>query len=330
MDFPKPFRRVSTKSLPNDLIIEVFLRTDLPTVARCRCISRYWRDILQSDAFLSQYSQVCYAMQPSLLLHVWFSQWNGNSESLFRICSSSGKRLYFPPLPNIRSCVDVSIVGNQHGNLCISYINEAGKLELLVWNVLTGAKRLIPGPPNDGFPVFLPTLSFAHIPGFVHYSIVHTFRKRLDDQFFMYQVYSSQNHTWSPTRGSLGQVYRLGSASVTLNGVIYWINFSGQSDDTPESIISFCVANREFNILNLPPNYHSICRSLILYEDRIALLYLPANTNNYTASIVSLRKKFDDKLSWRVELKLKCVRSHDVPKCFVDRDLISVTEEGQE
>ncbi|MED6206261.1 hypothetical protein PIB30_024987 [Stylosanthes scabra] len=160
----KPSFGNQRRVLPNDLIIEVFLGSDPRMVARCRFLSREWKDILESEPFLLQHSLICFVMQPSFLLHVWLSQWIGCSDSIFRICPNTGKQLYFPPLPCLKNCVDISIVGIQHGNICLSYIRENDIFELLVWNVLTRATRLIAGPPNDGFQVLHPTISFAHVP----------------------------------------------------------------------------------------------------------------------------------------------------------------------
>ncbi|MED6157734.1 hypothetical protein PIB30_026130 [Stylosanthes scabra] len=330
MTSPKSCNSRGERVLPNELITEVFLRSDACLVARCRCLSREWKDILQGEAFLLEHSQRCFAMQPSCLLHAWLPQRIACTETILRICPSTGNQLYFPSLAFLKNCVDITIVGIQHGSIYFMYSRADGTFELLVWNIFTKAKRFIPGPPNDGFLVLLPTISYAHVPGTVQYSIVFTFRKSMHDQFLMYQIYSSDDHKWSTTRGIIGNIFRLSLHSVILNGIIYWINYSNEVDDSADSIISFCTATRTFDKLNLPPNYHSTCDSLILYEDRIALLYLLATSNNFVASILSLRKNNHAKLSWRVDLKLKCLRVHDIPRCFIGGDLISVTEDDQD
>ncbi|MED6178850.1 hypothetical protein PIB30_111414, partial [Stylosanthes scabra] len=206
-------------NIPNDLLIDIWLRCDPQTIGKCRCVSREWKEILEGEPFLLQQQEIYSSMQPSFLLHIWFSQWHGNNDSFIRIASDSGKRLYLPPLYKLRNYTNIHIVGSQNGLLCLSYTDVAGTFGLLVWNALTGAIRTIPRPPKDGFPVLLPTLSFVHIPGTANYCVVHTYRKRLHDEFLMYQMYSSEVHQWSRTRGCNGKIHRLGPQSVSLDGV---------------------------------------------------------------------------------------------------------------
>ncbi|MED6133495.1 hypothetical protein PIB30_028676 [Stylosanthes scabra] len=197
----------------------------------------------------------------------------------------------------------------------------------LVWNAITGAIRTIPGPPSDGFPILLPTLSFVHIPSTSHYCIVHTYRKRHNDDFLMYQMSSSQLHRWSRTRGCLGKIHRLGPNSVVLDGVVYWINHSHEETHSPESIISFSVVKRIFNIFNIPPDLHPTCHSLIAYEGRIAVVYVQDEANNQIMSIVSLRQRSNDRQSWRIEMKIKNVHAPERPHFFEGGNLISVTDD---
>ncbi|MED6195904.1 hypothetical protein PIB30_042229 [Stylosanthes scabra] len=316
--------------LPTDLVIKILLRTDTPTIGRCRCVSNEWNQILTSEAFLSKHHNLCSTLQSSFLFHVWFSQWHGSPNAFFRICSNTGQPLYFPLLPHLRNCVDVNIIGNQKGNLCISYKDEDKKVKILIWNVLTSQKRLVPGPPNDGFQVLLCTLSFTYVPGTVHYYIIHTYRSRLDNEFLIYQLYSSEDHKWSRTKGCAGDIYKLGPGSIALNGEVYWINYSATANNIPESIISYLVVSRRWNVLNLPPNYHSVCHSLLEHQGRVALLYLPAHTNDHTMSIVSLRENLNGTLSWRVVVKIPGLQPHDMPRFLDHQDIISLIEAGEQ
>ncbi|MED6143694.1 hypothetical protein PIB30_008336 [Stylosanthes scabra] len=162
--------------LPTDLLIEILLRTDAPTIGRSRCVSHEWNQILRSEAFLNKHHKLCSAVQPSFLLHVWYFEWGGASNAFFRLC------------PNT---------------------DEEKNLKILIWNVLTGKKRVIPGPPNDGL-----------------------------------QLYSSEDQKWSRTKGCAGEFYKLSPRIIALNGEVYWINYSATNENLPELIICYSVVSK--------------------------------------------------------------------------------------
>ncbi|MED6217504.1 hypothetical protein PIB30_018314 [Stylosanthes scabra] len=195
------------------------------------------------------------------------------------------------------------------------------------------------GNPNAFFRIcakigqrlYFPLL--PHLPDCVDVNIIGNQNGnmgKLDNEFLMFQLYSSEDQKWSRTTGCARDFYRLGLESLTLNGEVYWIKYSATGNNLPESIICYSVVSKIWNVLNLTPNYHSVCHSLIEYQGRIALLYLPGDTNDHTLSIVSLREKIDSTLSWRVEVKIPGLEPHDMPKFLDHQDIISLAEVGDQ
>ncbi|MED6223109.1 hypothetical protein PIB30_070804 [Stylosanthes scabra] len=179
-------------NLPDDLIVEILCRSDSATIGRARALSSKWNHILTSFEFLQKSYKCNLERQHSLLMHVFFPNWTGDRNSMIRVDSRTGNRLFCTLPPEVHRCQNMEVVGIENGIVCIAYNMHGESKHILIWNMLTQSSKII--PPADHFDYTTTqhhVLALAYIPQTTTYCIVHAFKHNLFDGLLFYTVYNS-------------------------------------------------------------------------------------------------------------------------------------------
>ncbi|RYR33953.1 hypothetical protein Ahy_A10g048650 [Arachis hypogaea] len=314
--------KLAIPSLPKDLIIYILCKTDPATVCRCKLLSHDWRKTLSAFEFVSKYYQLFSKAHPSILIH--------GKNCFIRLDPKRGNRLFFPLLAELGDADKLMVIGIENGNICLSYNMLQHEAKIIVWNAFTGSKRQILPPKFLGFKVFFPAFAFAYFPKSMHYCILHTFKRNLQEDFIFYSVYSFEDQQWTKISASEGMRGKVGPDYVAENGQIFLIHFTGEDYQFADSILIYSIIKKTFYILPIRDRYRSKCQFLLRYQGFFSFLSHPKDENNYTICIWSIINTKDECFKWKSTLKLKGLSTYDNPKLFVDNDLISLVDDTKQ
>ncbi|CAN6916304.1 unnamed protein product, partial [Brassica oleracea] len=127
-------REGSALPIPTDLIIEIFSRLSLKSIAICRCVSKLWASILRlpdfTDLFLTKSSArtVSVKFVVVVLSMVWFVL-EGERETVLFICNPSTRQvLHLPKVktsrPVVRSMFGYDPIHKQFKVLCMTRLSD--------------------------------------------------------------------------------------------------------------------------------------------------------------------------------------------------------------
>ncbi|XP_015582078.2 F-box protein CPR1 [Ricinus communis] len=100
--------------IPRDLLIEILIQCQIPTILRCRCVSKQWRALIDDPQFIKQHTD--YAIQTNAS-RIFFNELFGN------LCSSPLDTLEIRNVPIISQVQPVSLVGSCNGLLCLRNVD---------------------------------------------------------------------------------------------------------------------------------------------------------------------------------------------------------------
>ncbi|XP_057734594.1 uncharacterized protein LOC130950047 [Arachis stenosperma] len=128
--------------------------------------------------------------------------------------------------------------------------------------------------------------------------------------------------------GCHGVIGKISPEYVSLDGHLYWINCSADQSSVPESIVIFSIITREINILPIPVQFRSHCHKILSYQEKVCFISYPGSVDNCRVSMWSIERRRNDSFSWKGRLKLQGVKIYDHPRLFIDKDLITLTDES--
>ncbi|MED6178831.1 hypothetical protein PIB30_111250, partial [Stylosanthes scabra] len=269
-------------NLPDDLIVEILYRSNPAIVGRSRAMSHKWKHILTSFEFLQKSYTCNLERQHSLLIHVFFPNWTGNMNSIIRVDSNKGNRLFCTLPPEVHDCQNMDIVGIENGIVCLAYNMHGESKQILIWNMLTQSSKIIPPPDHFDYSTSRHhVLALTYIPRTTTYCIVHAFKQNFDNGLLFYTVYSSATETWSEFVALEGNLTRLGSEYISINGEVSWINYSGDTYQSPESVITYSVLGKAWKRLIIPGNCKIGASKLLHFEGKVSLASYPTAKDQY-------------------------------------------------
>ncbi|XP_041016641.1 F-box/kelch-repeat protein At3g06240-like [Juglans microcarpa x Juglans regia] len=130
---------MSTKYLPENVIVEILLRLPVKSLVRFRCVSKRWRSLISDPRFAkSQFSQASERSQRLLI--------SSRSEILsldYNAPFGDSSTLREHVVPSLRRGRHVRIVGSCNGLVCVAVHRHKG---FRIWNPSTGDVRKLPDP----------------------------------------------------------------------------------------------------------------------------------------------------------------------------------------
>ncbi|CAI9104309.1 OLC1v1002952C1 [Oldenlandia corymbosa var. corymbosa] len=268
---------MSDNHIPDNLIAEVLLRLPFDSLIRFRCVSKSWRNLIDSPFFIEMHSKIFqlisqrnrtdsadnkFVFLGGTLFYTFnsVSKFDGGS---YRAITRELKR---PPL-EFRSG-ELKIVGSSNGIICLWNIWTD---ELALWNPWIQHYYSLPAPPyeftkksriprnvafgydhvNDDFKVVKWHLSSVRI----------SFSSNVLPKSRLYGicVYSLKLNSWRRIQSSLSfelpdyQIFFLPADCVLVNGALHWlvIDFTGVFENL---IVRFDLGSEEFHKMSVGPS----------------------------------------------------------------------------
>lgn len=236
--------KCSSFRLPEDVMIDIFLRLEVKNLARLRCVCKSWNTLLTSKTFVEIHlNQSMRNPRPLLFRH-------GISPSYLGFYSTKCKEFEDLCDPPFRTqLADLDVVGSCNGVLCFCS-NGSDRSLIYLWNPLIKKYITLPRPSlNPRYLGFGVNSVSGHLDDFK----VVTISANADAE-----VYSLRSNSWKNIAYGFPRSIEINrshiNSSVFLNGSVHWCaRFSCYHDNScPWLIVSFDFAKEIFQTVMMP------------------------------------------------------------------------------
>ncbi|CAK9141009.1 unnamed protein product, partial [Ilex paraguariensis] len=266
--------------LAEDVLIEILSRMSVKSLLQFRCVCKFWKNLIDSPAFISVHLQHNNENKDNARLVVYY---HNELRDMGDIVLFPDKTLTVPTYHNMGISFPVfnRLGGPINGVFCLCDKSK----RIALWNPATRAFRSLPLLrtklfPRDWFPRHC-GFGFGLDPTSDDYKVVwiRTFDDRNTDKWgplmdpIHVAVYTLSTDSWKDFKGDAPDCLRFLIDSCFdsyLNGVYYW-----WSKSVYRKLVSFDMGKEEFKEIQGPPDLHqdSECEILTLYNGSIALIY---------------------------------------------------------
>ncbi|XP_057739728.1 uncharacterized protein LOC130956751 [Arachis stenosperma] len=123
---------------PDDILLEIFRRSEPKTVVRCRALGKVWNEILSEYSFMKENTFATKGKHLNLLLQVGLAAWVYSPDNISMIDCVSGAVIPCQLPVEIDQSGWWSVIGSKNGMLCLRYSINGFNSEVLVWNLMSG------------------------------------------------------------------------------------------------------------------------------------------------------------------------------------------------
>ncbi|KAL0743290.1 hypothetical protein Bca4012_084803 [Brassica carinata] len=250
--------------LSEELAVEILARLTIKDLARFRCVSKTWRDVINSRGFSERYRDVSPVKFVSFYDKGFYLL---DVEDKHRPVIETPRKLDFPL--DHQSMIDESTcVLHCDGTLCVTLKNHT----LLVWHPSSNRIKIV---PNPGIYRDSNILGFGYDPVSNDYKIV-TFIDQTDSSTS--QVFEFRTGSWREgVRVPYPDWYYREKVGTFLDRYLYWIAYRSNVD---RFILCFNLSTNEFRKLPLPVYNQSVtCSWLGVTTQKLCVTdYAPRET----------------------------------------------------
>lgn len=287
--------------IPAEVIADILSRLPVPSLLRCRSISKSWRSLIDSHHFITLH------LNKSLTFK---SNTNNNHLNLILRHDSE---LYHVDFPSLSAAVQlnhplmcysnrITLLGSCNGLLCICNVAD----DIAVWNPSLRKHRILPYLPTPRRPDPDTTLFAARVHGFGFdpfagdYKLVRiSYFVDLHDRTFDSQVrlYSSRTNTWKTLPSMPYALCCALTMGVFVDHALHWVVTRKLEPNQPDLIVAFDLRLEIFVEVPLP----ELGIGSLSFEIDVALLGgCLCMVVNYQNSVVDVwvMKEYGSKDSW--------------------------------
>ncbi|MED6143442.1 hypothetical protein PIB30_006394 [Stylosanthes scabra] len=269
------------------MCLEIFKRCDAKTLDNVRATSRFWKQTLNSYEFVSEVSEAWKSKGCSFIAHFGFNnKLNSSMDSVMNMDDVYGiaSKIELPILTPGNGWYQ--IIGLENGIFCFHFCSVGHRSYLLAWNPAAGSTKLIPDPPKHYCTKCAFLYTFAYFPNSLHYGIVHLYKKKQRQKTWRLTMYSSAEQNWVVNMTCPDHVRTLDPNYVSLDGVIYWINWRDHDEDMiPTFIVSFSMLSHKFGQILLPAEVRANYHGLFIHHDKLCVGALNYDFETYSYNI---------------------------------------------
>ncbi|KAL4394740.1 hypothetical protein HN51_022636 [Arachis hypogaea] len=233
----KPVKAVKTemKELPQEVMVEIFLRLPVKSLLRFKCVCKHWLSLISDPNFAKHHFQrSSLNLTHKILYTLHFVAWSWDFNAPF-VDHSALSRIQLP-LAFVPANINwMRMVGSCRGFLLVALNDNILLNDLIIWNPSTGSCKRVPQPPTwDNKFAFL--CGFGYDVSTDDYIIVQVSYKNweayLDDEVIIFETFSVKSNSWkivdvhglnctyTNLRNDDVDTPRVGSF---LNGYIHWL-----------------------------------------------------------------------------------------------------------
>ncbi|CAN1156127.1 F-box/kelch-repeat protein At3g06240 [Linum perenne] len=275
------------KEFPEDIIVDIMSRLPVKPIVRFKCACKAWYKLFSQPFFIQMhFNRAISSGENSCLLlrHIApeekeSSQWNKKRRELFVKAWEQGnedvslrkkrrfeenfslrskttfEQLSKPQLPTRWRRSFTTIVGSNHGTVCIAETNEFDHKkceDVALWNPATGESRLLPKLANGRSSCFTAALGFTFNPDINDYQVVSIVLPNSEPEFEA-QVLSVSTNQWRSVDAEILKGTCLDFVSkANLGGILHWLAFKMEGDLFDDFIVWLDTTKDKFGVIEYP------------------------------------------------------------------------------
>ncbi|MED6140644.1 hypothetical protein PIB30_095230, partial [Stylosanthes scabra] len=240
----------------------IFTKLDPKNAAKCRALNRWWHCRLMTPLFAKHNFRENRSKHINVICGIGAPPARDNSKSFVRADVDTKEELNVEFPIEIRGVWNYSMIGSDHGIICLKFERAWLIFGIMIWNPLTRQRHYCNDESRKHLTHAVSTLAFGHIFDTLDYAIVHVFKKVFHEDTLSWSLYSNRARNWDCTGSFESSVQKLGPSYVVERGVIYWIGWASVAISKPKSIITFNLNQRKFREVDVPNrakrSYHSL------------------------------------------------------------------------
>lgn len=305
--------------LPDDVMMDIFLRLETKSLAQLRCVCKSWNSLITSQSFVEFHlNQSMRNPRPLLFRH-------GVSPSHIGFYSTKSQE--FENLPDPPFCTelaDLDVVGSCNGMLCLCS-NGSDRSLIYLWNPLIKKYITLPKPSNNprylGFGV---NSMSGHLDDFKVVTIYANANA---------EVYSLRSNSWKNIEDGFPRSVEINcshiNSSVFVKGSVHWCARLSCyfKNDCPWLIVSFDFAKEEFHKVKFPEDMSTIDADKYLNVLDGYLCVFATVPGTFRAYELWVMKKYGVSESWTKLYKIDKPQSIWWPLGFTTRGKIFIRGE---
>ncbi|MED6152090.1 hypothetical protein PIB30_088670 [Stylosanthes scabra] len=296
-------------TLCDDLLWAIFMGSDPRVAARCRSLSKHWEHVLLSDKFILENFKANRERKQSVIVGIGYPPTNQKSHWFVRIDAKSGEQIPLNIPANINIFGYYSMIGSDHGNLCIRVTESGINSRLLIWNPLTDESTWVAdkGWKKRNYAVALN--AFSYMVDSTDYRIIRVWKGQVEQRQLSWCVYKSEQEAWCENDGS-----------------IFWIGWGGQDFTEPKVILYFSLGEMELYEGKIPTNAVSENNALLQINNRAS--FITHREVGFSREVVvwQLHREGHDTLVWERMFKVRGFAFPFTPTILVGSSIISILE----
>ncbi|MBA0842037.1 hypothetical protein Goarm_001886 [Gossypium armourianum] len=320
--------------LPRELFLEILLRLPAESLMRCKYVCKYWHSLITNPKFIQLHLNYNYNNNVCVLLKRCLVTCLGQKENLLSLVCGNGFSFenLDVDLSLYRKEPCLQLLGHCDGIICLSNYRDY----ILLCNPATRESMVLPESCLPCYPWIRNLISQTTGLGFGYDAKSHCFkvvrivsyweelRGSNVPHFSRAEVYSMGTDSWKEINVTVPAHVRYSPCFETyFNGAFHWY---AMDDNGNEVILSFNMqGNEEFQVIPMPSfismHDHSICRSLLVWNDCIALVIYPERGIEKSFEIFVM-KEYGVKESWTNVLTIGPLTRVERPLVFRKNDEI--------
>ncbi|XLR27586.1 hypothetical protein HN51_040889 [Arachis hypogaea] len=212
----------------DDILMEIFTRTDPKTAATCRAASTTWRVRLSSDKFRRDNTIANIGKHQKVLLQIGDQETYCSRVYFCLVDCLDGGRVPAPMPEQLGHHGWWSVIGSDCGMICVRYSRAGFDTGLMVWNPLMRVARQLDDPADTLWKQAVNRYAFCYGAGAKNYYVVHISKRHLRNRFLYCNVFNSADGFWKHEYINDLRLSHLGASSVFHLGKALWVNWGGR------------------------------------------------------------------------------------------------------
>ncbi|MED6191937.1 hypothetical protein PIB30_005416 [Stylosanthes scabra] len=188
-----------------------------------------------------------------------------------------------------------------------------------------GSTKLIHDPPRHYCTKCAFLYTFAYFPNSVNYGIVHLYKRKLQQKTWTLTLYLSVEQNWVLNVSCPEYVRTLDPNYVSLDGVMYWMNWRENGRDMSPTFISFSMFTFKFGQIFIPPEAAANYHGLLINGGKLCLGAVNYDHEKYSCTMWEIGS-LDETPTWNKLLTYDGYGHPYLPALFIDGDIIQLED----
>ncbi|MED6146563.1 hypothetical protein PIB30_035565 [Stylosanthes scabra] len=325
MSDPPP-RNFDLPHIEDDLLWKILVKAEPKVAARCQLLSTAWNFKLQSSLFLMENFHANRNRTRSLIIGMGHPPTDNVSHYFVRYDVDRNEQLTIVVPISIWRYQNHSVVGSDHGVICIRSSAGGGRSRIFLWNPLTSKDQLLPDDPHGHCSFSTSVYGFGYLVDSKEHKIVHIFKCDHTDKNFRWSLYDSFGKGWNNKGVINSAIEKLDPKSVVLNGCVHWLGWVGVLQLEPSHIGIFDMQKMKWFEAEIPEGVKKTYHTLVAYNNGVGFVSYQNCGLRRNIHIWQLVQQGGVGINWVKMINVGTLAIPLSPTVFIDNDIISVLE----